>query len=70
MVADDRLYHSISVFYEQPKWSVLVGITNLLDDEPPTVSTGAATRRGNVALNATQYDYRGRTAFARLNYRF
>ncbi|MEE4295485.1 MAG: TonB-dependent receptor [Wenzhouxiangella sp.] len=70
IVAEDRLYHSISVFYEQPKWSVLVGISNLLDDEPPVVSSGAATRRGNIPINATQYDLRGRTAFARLNYRF
>lgn len=69
-VADDRLYHSISVFYEQARWSVLAGISNLLDEDPPTVSTGAATRRGNIALNATQYDLRGRTGFVRLNYRF
>ncbi|MFP4208324.1 MAG: TonB-dependent receptor domain-containing protein [Wenzhouxiangella sp.] len=70
IVADDRLYHSISVFYQQPRWSLLLGVNNVLDDEPPTVSTGAATRRGNIALNATQYDLRGRTAFVRLNYLF
>jgi iron complex outermembrane receptor protein len=70
IVADDRLYHSISVFYEQPKWSVLLGITNLLDDEPPVVTDGVVARRGNIPLNATQYDLRGRTAFARFNYRF
>ena len=44
IVAEDRLYHTLSVRYNQPKWSVLFGINNVLDDEPPTVSGGVVTR--------------------------
>lgn len=70
ITAEDAFYHSASVRYDQDDWSLLVGIRNLLDKEPPTVSTGAATRYGNVPAFATQYDYFGRTAFARVTYRF
>ena len=70
VVAERRFLHSFSVFYNQANWSALLGIDNVFDVKPPTLSTGAATRRGNIALNATQYPLRGRTVFARLNYRF
>ena len=69
-VAEERLYHTVSVKFDQPKWSVLVGINNLLNAEPPTVSTGAATRYGNIPAFATQYDLLGRSLFARFNYKF
>ncbi len=68
--ADARLYHAASVRYEQPKWSALVGIRNLLDEAPPSVTTGVATRYGNVPAFATQYDLLGRTLFARFSYKF
>src|SRR3546814_4122656 len=45
--AEARLYHSLSVRYEQPKWSLLVGVHNLLDQAPPFVSDGVASRYGN-----------------------
>ena len=70
IVAEDRLYHTVSVRYNQPKWSVLFGIQNLLDDEPPTVSSGVATRYGNVPAFATQYDLLGRSFFTRLDIKF
>lgn len=68
--AEERLYHSVSLRYNQPKWSMLVGIRNVFNDEPPTVSTGVATRYGNIPAFATQYDLYGRTLFARFNYKF
>ena len=70
IVAEDRLYHTVSVRYNQPKWSVLFGIQNLLDSDPPTVSSGVATRYGNVPAFATQYDFLGRTFFTRLDFKF
>lgn len=68
--AERRFYHTASVRYSQDDWSVLVGIRNLQDKAPPNVSTGAATRYGNVPAFATQYDYFGRTGFVRLQYKF
>ena len=68
--AESRLYHNVSVRYNQPKWSLLFGIRNLLDSSPPTVSTGAATRYGNVPAFATQYDLLGRSFFTKLDIKF
>jgi len=70
IVAEDRLYHTLSVRYNQPKWSVLFGINNVLDDEPPTVSGGVVTRYGNVPAFATQYDLLGRSFFTRFDMKF
>jgi iron complex outermembrane receptor protein len=69
---DAVLYHNLSVFYQQDNWDVLLGINNLLDEEPDTVSTGSGstTARGNIPLVATQYDLLGRRVFARVNFRF
>lgn len=69
--ADSRLYHSFSVNYDQPKWSMLLGVRNLLNEKPDTVSAAAGySRYGNVPVDATQYDYLGVSLFARLNYKF
>lgn len=68
--ADSRVYHAASVRYEQADWSLLLGVRNLFGTEPPKVSAGAASRYGDVPAFATQYDWLGRTLFARLNYRF
>jgi iron complex outermembrane receptor protein len=70
ITAERGLYNTVSVLYEQPKWSVLAGVRNIFNEEPPIVSSGVATRRGNIPLVATQYDMRGRTGFLRFNYYF
>jgi iron complex outermembrane receptor protein len=70
IVAEDRLYHTVSVRYSQPKWSVLFGVQNLFDAEPPTISSGVASRYGNVPAFATQYDLLGRSFFGRLDWKF
>jgi hypothetical protein len=45
-------------------------VQNILDQDPPYVSTGSgATRIGN-AVAISNYDILGRRAFATLNYRF
>lgn len=71
VVAERRFFHSASVFYNQADWSVLVGVDNVFNAKPPTMSSSAGSSlRGNIPINATQYPLRGRTAFARFNYRF
>lgn len=69
---DAVLYHNLSVFYEQDKWDVLLGVNNVLDEAPDLVSTGSgySTPRGNVPVSASQYDLLGRRIFARVNFRF
>lgn len=70
ITADARFYHTASLTYDQADWQILVGVSNVFDAKPPSMSTGTATRYGNVPAFATQYDYYGRTPFVRLKYKF
>lgn len=57
-------YHGASVRWETDEWSITAGISNLFDEEPPAVSSGQVTTvGGNVPVNATAYDIRGRRGF-------
>lgn len=53
-------YHSVSVRKDWDDFSLMVGLANVFDEEPPTQSTGQF-RVGVSALN--MYDLRGRRAF-------
>lgn len=68
--ADRRFYHNASVRYDLADWSILVGVRNIFDKDPPFVSNGVATRYGNIPAFATQYDLYGRTGFVRVQYKF
>jgi iron complex outermembrane receptor protein len=68
--AERVVYHGASVLYEQPDWSVLVGVRNIFNEEPPQVSSGVATRYGNIPAFATQYDWLGRTGYVQFRYKF
>lgn len=70
LTAGWQLRHSISVNYDQSDWNLTFGVRNLFDQTPPLVSANAATRYGNVPAFATQYDWYGRTFFARVGYKF
>jgi iron complex outermembrane receptor protein len=72
IVLDAQTRHNLSVIYTQEDWDFLLGVNNVLDEEPDVVSTGSgfSVPRGNVPLAATQYDLLGRRVFARLNFRF
>lgn len=65
-----QLRHSASVTYHPDNWSIRLGVRNLFDKAPDLVSSGAATRKGNVPLVASQYDWFGRTFFANVQYEF
>lgn len=68
--ADPVFYHDASVRWSGDTFSILAGVSNVFDQEPPLMSTGVVTRRGNVPLSGTQYDLRGRTAFVRFTKTF
>lgn len=71
IAAESRLYHGLSVRYEADKWSAVVGVNNLLDKNPPTISNGGgSTRYGTIPAFATQYDWFGRSLFLRYSYKF
>ena len=54
--------HNLSAEYKKDKWSVIVGVRNLADKEPPPISQGFANRVGNAPLYSG-FDYVGRTWF-------
>jgi len=58
----DYYLHSASVGYRGDKWSVTVGVRNLMDEEPPVISSGSYNRVGNAPLYSG-YDYVGRSFF-------
>lgn len=61
--------HDVSARYEQDDWAVTVGIRNLGDETPPSISDFGARGPG-VSAFYTGYDRRGRTAFANVTKRF
>ncbi|UGB37878.1 TonB-dependent receptor plug domain-containing protein [Frateuria soli] len=65
-----QLLHSVSVAYEKGHWGAMFGVRNLFDKKPDQISASAGTVIGNTPLYASQYDWYGRTFFARLNYKF
>ncbi len=70
VVAERVVYHGFSVRYDQPDWSILVGVRNIFDEEPPQVSSGVRTTYGNIPAFATQYDWYGRTGYVQFQYKF
>jgi iron complex outermembrane receptor protein len=68
--AEAVFYHGASVRWEGDSWTFTGGVRNLFDETPPTVSSEAATVRGNFPLVATQYDLRGRRAFMQVSKTF
>jgi iron complex outermembrane receptor protein len=65
-----QFLNNVSVGYDQDHWGVLVGVRNVFDTKPNLISTSAGTVVGNAPLYASQYDWYGRTFFARFNYKF
>ncbi|MCE9521692.1 MAG: TonB-dependent receptor [Alphaproteobacteria bacterium] len=60
--------HDASVRYRADDWALVVGVSNIFDDAPPTVSsdgpsTGSFGRQGNAVATGGPYDLLGRRAF-------
>jgi iron complex outermembrane receptor protein len=64
-------YHSLSYGYKhlESGWTVVAGVRNLFDKEPPRISLGGGTRAGDAAFYS-QYDWFGRSYFVSLKYDF
>jgi iron complex outermembrane receptor protein len=69
-----QLRHSLSVGYDTGKWGVTGGVRNLFNAKPPQVSQAAGVDAsglvGNTIIDASQYDWFGRTYFVRAKYSF
>lgn len=48
----------------------MFGVRNLFDKAPDLISSSAGSVYGNTPIYASQYDWYGRTYFARMNYKF
>jgi iron complex outermembrane recepter protein len=64
------IVHNASVRYRSDDWQVILGVSNLFDEHPPFISTGADNRLGLASLNASQVDLRGRAVFGRVSKEF
>lgn len=65
----DYFLHSASVQYRNDDWTATVGVRNLLNEDPPTISAGLYNRVGNAPLYSG-YDYVGRSIFVNLTKSF
>ncbi|MCC6920360.1 MAG: TonB-dependent receptor, partial [Alphaproteobacteria bacterium] len=63
--------HNLSVQYtdEEAQWSAIVGVRNMFDKEPPTISSQFYDRVGNSPLYSG-YDYLGREFFVNISKSF
>ncbi|MDO9608961.1 MAG: TonB-dependent receptor [Brevundimonas sp.] len=66
---DDYWLHNASVQYASDGWTATLGVRNLFNEDPPTISSGYYNRVGNAPLYSG-YDYLGRTAFVNLTKSF
>lgn len=69
LATDDYWLHNASVQYSADGWTATVGVRNVFNDDPPTISSGVYNRVGNAPLYSG-YDYLGRTAFVNLTKSF
>ncbi|MDE2249043.1 MAG: TonB-dependent receptor, partial [Xanthomonadaceae bacterium] len=65
-----RFYHNVSMAYDKGNWGLMFGVRNLFDKAPDLISPSAGSVYGNTPIFASQYDWYGRTFFARMNYKF
>lgn len=69
--AGAQLRHSVSVGWNDGKLGLMFGVRNLFDAKPPQLSGNAPENMtGNTVLGASQYDWFGRTYFARMSVEF
>lgn len=72
LVAESRVYHSLSVTRDFDDWSITLGMANIFDEEPPTVSgnnLSEITTIGNSPFTSN-YDYVGRRGFLSVSKKF
>jgi iron complex outermembrane receptor protein len=63
--------HDVSTRYRADDWSIIVGVQNVFDDEPPAVSqAGAFGKVGNSVAIGGPYDLLGRRGFIEITKEF
>lgn len=63
--------HDVSTRYRADDWSIIVGVQNVFDDEPPAVSqAGAFGKVGNSVAIGGPYDLVGRRGFIEISKEF
>ncbi|WP_017932077.1 TonB-dependent receptor domain-containing protein [Robiginitomaculum antarcticum] len=67
--ADSYFTHSLSVRYRGDDWNAVVGVSNILNEEPPRIDTREQFGISNTPLGYG-YDLEGREYFIRLNKTF
>lgn len=61
--------HDASIRYRSNDWTIIAGVQDIFDEQPPAISTGSAfSRIGTVTTGA--YDIRGRRGFVEVQRRF
>lgn len=72
LIAESKIYHSMSVTKEWNDWRITAGIANLMDEEPPRVSTANLGEITTVGRNpfTSNYDYYGRRGFLSVSKKF
>jgi iron complex outermembrane recepter protein len=67
---ETTITHDFSVQYRSDNWTLVGGMSNIFNEEPPAISTAVYfSRLGNVPLTS-QYDIIGRSAFVSVTRRF
>lgn len=67
--ADDVFYHSTSIRYTGDDWTMVVGVNNLLNTDPPLVDGTELTQQNNVLIG-NGYELDGRQYFLTLRKEF
>ncbi|MEM9178525.1 MAG: TonB-dependent receptor [Pseudomonadota bacterium] len=67
---DEQFLHDLSIGYDADTWSVLVGVRNVLDQEPELVDEGEGYFTSANVVLGQGYDVFGRTAFVRVQKSF
>jgi len=65
----DYFLHGLSVQYETDDWSATLGVRNLMDRDPPKISSGYYNKVGDAPLYSG-YDYIGRQLFINVSKSF
>jgi outer membrane receptor protein involved in Fe transport len=65
----DYFLHNMSIRYQAERFGIIMGVRNIFDAEPPTISAGAYNRIGNSPLYSG-YDPTGREFFINVSTSF
>jgi iron complex outermembrane receptor protein len=67
--ADEYMTHTASIRYTGDTWTVIAGVNNIFEEDPPLVDGSEVLQVSNAAIGAG-YDYDGRQYFLNLRKRF